>query len=64
MSARLGVRKGLVEPAKPVNPKLVEQDLRNGLMRVWDVEKAGYRSIPLEGVEYIKCGSISWEKTQ
>jgi len=62
MSCRLGVRKGLVNPTAGPDPKLVEQDLRNDLMRVYDCEKQAYRSIPLEGVSYVKCGEIEWTK--
>jgi len=64
MSARSGVRKGLKDPDGPLDPKLVQQDIDNDLLRVWDVEKNGYRCIALESIEYIKCGEIEWRRDE
>ncbi len=33
----------------------------NGLLTVWDLDKLGYRSIPIEGVREIKLPDCEWE---
>lgn len=30
------------------------------LIHVWDLNKAGWRSIPLESIQYFKCGNIQF----
>ena len=55
MHCRFGVRKGLTGVGASYDP------VENGLMVVYDVDKRGYRSIPLEGIEQITIrGKTFW----
>lgn len=65
MTCRTGVKKHLVDPTSAPDPELIEQDIRNRLLRVYDVnapapknserKKGGYRSIKLEKILKIRC---------
>jgi hypothetical protein len=64
MTCRTGVRKYKVDPDAPPDPALVAQDIRNGLLRVFDVnatdpkrpgQKGAYRMIALEGLKRIRA---------
>jgi hypothetical protein len=57
MNCRTGVKKHLDPP--PGGPYIEEQreeDERNGILRVWDLGKRGYRSLKLERIVKIRAG--------
>lgn len=72
MRCRVGVRAYQRDPDVLLpDPKLVAQDVKNDLVRVYDVDLAralpedqrsrAYRSISLEGVQYVACGGEVFE---
>lgn len=50
MSARIGVRKGLVGAGR-------SKKLPDNMINVYDMVNHGYRTINLDSVEYFQCGS-------
>lgn len=44
--------------------EIIERDIINNLIRVYDVEKEGYRCISLEGVKWIECGDETFVPEQ
>ena len=54
MVCRTGVKKHLKDPTAPPSAKIIAQDHKNDLLRVYDMQKRAYRSISLESVKEIK----------
>ncbi len=71
MRCRLGVRAYQKDPDALPDLALLSQDIKNDLVRVYDVDLAralpedqrsrAYRSISLEGVQYVACGGEVFE---
>lgn len=54
MVCRTGVKKHLKNPAAPTSVRIIAQDHKNDLLRVYDMKKKAYRMISLESVREIK----------
>lgn len=61
MNCRTGVRAHLKDPGAAPDPKLLEQDLKHDLLRVYDLVKREYRMINLRSVRRITAGGEVFE---
>jgi hypothetical protein len=52
---RVGVRKGVEKPGR-----FHQQDIINGIQRVYDFEKRSFRSIPLLHIQQVIWRGITW----
>lgn len=49
-------------PQRNINiPKIIKNLQKNKIIRVYDLEKMGWRSIPIDRVEYVKIGSKQYK---
>jgi len=55
MSCRFGVKNNLKGKGKTYDPAKLN------LVCVWDMQKKGYRNIPLEGIRSIRLGGTNYE---
>ena len=60
MKCRFGVSKGVVGTG--LTRAQIESDIANNHVRVYDVEKQGWRTIPLNNIEYIAAKGEQFSK--